>query len=226
MRVLLSPLARAPLPTRVFFFFFFFFLPSFPPPLPFAIRQSALFFSLLLCYKFQFSSMSVVQREAQMEKARVVKENKTRWGSSLFLSLSRCRARFFGLARSRFSAACQSACACCIRVCVTFFPGRVFSQLFFFLSYKFRVFESFQGPLKRIRFQKRHSFGLFLPNTPLQRERERERGRHEDSLENAVRRALETFSGAALFSFVAFDGTLFWVSSFRNGFLFSSPLFL
>ena len=175
MRVLLSPLARAPLPTRVFFFFFF-VLPSFPPPLPFAIRQSALFFSLLLCYKFQFSSMSVVQREAQMEKARVVKENKTRWGSSLFLSLSRCRARFFGLARSRFSAACQSACACCIRVCVTFFPGRVFSQLFFFsLSLINLGFYSLFRHLKRIRFQKRHSFGLFLPNTPLQRERERER---------------------------------------------------
>ena len=60
--------------------------------------------------------------------------------------------------------------------CVLHFsPVVCFLNCFFFLSYKFRVFESFQGTLKRIRFQKRHSFGLFLPNTPLQRERERER---------------------------------------------------
>ena len=210
MRVLLSPLARAPLPTRVFFFFFF-VLPSFPPPLPFAIRQSALFFSLILCYKFQFSSVCRPKRGANGKGASERKQNAV---GLLSLSLSRCvsvfRARFFVLARSRFSAASKRVFV--VFECVTFFPSRVSSTVFFF-SHKFRVFESFPG-----------TFGSGFRNdilsaffrTPPSRERERERGRHEDSLENAVRRALETFSGA-LFSFVAFDhpsGLVFskWIS--------------
>ena len=175
MRVLLSPLARAPLPTRVFFFFFFFFLPSFPPPLPFAIRQSALFFSLLLCYKFQFSSMSVVQREAQMEKARVVKENKTRWGSSLFLSLSRCRARFFGLARSRFSAACQSVRVLYSSVCYVFPRSCVFSTVFFFSLINLGFLSLFRhfkkDPVSETTFFRPFS----SEHPPPERERERER---------------------------------------------------
>ena len=147
-----------------------------------------------------------------MEKARV-KENKTR-GPSLFLSLSLDASvfrvvRFFVLARSRFSAAVSKRV---LYSSVLHFSPVVFSQLFFF-SHKFRVFESFPG-----------TFGSGFRNdilsaffrTPPSRERERERGRHEDSLENAVRRALETFSGA-LFSFVAFDhplGLVFskWIS--------------
>ena len=211
MRVLLSPLARAPLPTRVFFFFFF-VLPSFPPPLPFAIRQSALFFSLLLCYKFQFSSVCRPKRGANGKGASERKQNAV---GLLSLSLSRCvsvfRARFFVLARSRFSAASKRVFV--VFECVTFFPSRVSSTVFFF-SHKFRVFESFQALLDPV-----SETTFFRPSSehpPPERERERERGRHEDSLENAVRRALETFSGA-LFSFVAFDhpsGLVFskWIS--------------
>ena len=65
-----------------------------------------------------------------MEKARV-KENKTR-GSSLFLSLdaSVFRARFFVLARSRFSAVSKRV----LYSSVLHFSPVVFSQLFFFLS--------------------------------------------------------------------------------------------
>ena len=169
MRVLLSPLTRAPLPTRVFFFFFF--LPSFPPPLPFAIRQSALFFSLLLCYKFQFSSVCRPKRGANGKGASERKQNAV---GLLSLSLSRCvsvfRARFFVLARSRFSAASKRVFV--VFECVTFFPSRVSSTVFFSLINL--GFLSLFRHLKRIRFQKRHSFGL-LPNTPPQRERARER---------------------------------------------------
>ena len=170
MRVLLSPLTRALLPTRVFFFFFF-FLPSFPPPLPFAIRQSALFFSLLLCYKFQFSSVCRPKRGANAKGASERKQNAV---GLLSLSLSRCvsvfRARFFLLARSRFSAASKRVFV--VFECVTFFPSRVSSTVFFSLiNLGFFFIESFLRHFG-IRFQKRHSFGL-LPNTPLQRERER-----------------------------------------------------
>ena len=65
-----------------------------------------------------------------MKKARV-KENKTR-GSSLFLSLdsSVFRARFFVLARSRFSAVSKRV----LYSSVLHFSPVVFSQLFFFLS--------------------------------------------------------------------------------------------
>ena len=190
MRVLLSPLTRAPLPTRVFFFFFFFFLPSFPPPLPFAIRQSALFFSLILCYKFQFSRVCRPKRGANGKGASERKQN----AGLLSLSLSRCvRVPRGAFLRSRAKSFFRRVKACVVFECFTFFPSRVFSTVFFslinlgFLS----LFQAFW-----IRFQKRHSFGLLLPNTPLQRERERERGRHEDSLENAVRRALDVFRGA------------------------------
>ena len=169
MRVLLSPLARAPLPTRVFFFFFF-VLPSFPPPLPFAIRQSALFFSLLLCYKFQFSSVCRPKRGANGKGASERKQNAV---GLLSLSLSRCvsvfRARFFVLARSRFSAASKRVFV--VFECVTFFPSRVSSTVFFF-SHKFRVFESFQALLDPV-----SETTFFRPSSehPLQRARARER---------------------------------------------------
>ena len=147
-----------------------------------------------------------------MEKARV-KENKTRWGSSLFLSLdaSLCSARVSSFSREVVFPPRQSVCL--LYSSVLHFSPVVFPQLFFFSLINLGFLSLFRHFW--IRFQKRHSFGL-LPNTPLQRERERERGRHEDSLENAVRRALETFSGA-LFSFVAFDhplGLVFskWIS--------------
>ena len=71
-----------------------------------------------------------------MEKARV-KENKTR-GSSLFLSLDASVfrvVRFFVLARSRFSAVSKRV----LYSSVLHFSPVVFSQLFFFLSHKFRV---------------------------------------------------------------------------------------
>ena len=170
MRVLLSPLTRAPLPTRVFFFFFFFFfLPSFPPSLPFAIRQSALFFSLILCYKVQFSRVCRPKRGANGKGASERKQN----AGLLSLSLSRCvRVPRGAFLRSRAKSFFRRVKACVVFECFTFFPSRVFSTVFFslinlgFLS----LFQAFW-----IRFQKRHSFGLLLPNTPLQRERERER---------------------------------------------------
>lgn len=168
VRVLLSPLTRAPLPTRVFFFFFF-FLPSFPPPLPFAIRQSALFFSLILCYKVQFSRVCRPKRGANGKGASERKQN----AGLLSLSLSRCvRVPRGAFLRSRAKSFFRRVKACVVFECFTFFPSRVFSTVFFslinlgFLS----LFQAFW-----IRFQKRHSFGLLLPNTPLQRERERER---------------------------------------------------
>ena len=151
-----------------------------------------------------------------MEKARV-KENKTR-GSSLFLSLDASVfrvVRFFVLARSRFSAVSKRVLYSSV---LHFFPQSCFLNCFFF-SHKFRVFESFPGLLDPV--SETTSFGLLLPNTPLQREREREREAAMKIHLKTLYVVLSTFSGA-LFSFVAFDHPLGLV--FSNGFLLS-PLF-
>lgn len=145
---------------------------------------------------------------------------------SLSLSLSMPRAFLRSRAKSFFRRVSKRVRVLYSSVCYIFPRSCVFSTVFFFSLINLGFLSLFRhfkkDPVSETTFFRPFS----SEHPPPERERERERGRHEDSLENAVRRALETFSGAALFSFVAFDGTLFWVSSFRNGFLFSSPLFL
>ena len=208
MRVLLSPLTRAPLPTRVFFFFFFFFLPSFPPPLPFAIRQSALFFSLILCYKFQFSRVCRPKRGANGKGASERKQN----AGLLSLSLSRCvRVPRGAFLRSRAKSFFRRVKACVVFECFTFFPSRVFSTVFFslinlgFLS----LFQALLDPVSETTF-----FRPSSEHPPPERERERQAAMKIHLKTLCV--VLSTFSGA-LFSFVAFDhplGLVFskWIS--------------
>ena len=206
MRVLLSPLTRAPLPTRVFFFFFF-FLPSFPPPLPFAIRQSALFFSLILCYKFQFSRVCRPKRGANGKGASERKQN----AGLLSLSLSRCVRVPRAFLRSRAKSFFRRVKACVVFECFTFFPSRVFSTVFFslinlgFLS----LFQALLDPVSETTF-----FRPSSEHPPPEREREREAAMKIHLKTLCV--VLSTFSGA-LFSFVAFDhpsGLVFskWIS--------------
>ena len=172
MRVLLSPLTRAPLPTRVFFFFFFFFLPSFPPPLPFAIRQSALFFSLILCYKVQFSRVCRPKRGANGKGASERKQN----AGLLSLSLSRCvRVPRGAFLRSRAKSFFRRRVKACVLYSRVFyiFPQSCFLNCFFF-SHKFRVLSLFQALLDPV-----SETTFFRPSSsehpPPERERERER---------------------------------------------------
>ena len=149
----------------------------------------------LYCVINSNSRESVVQREEQMEKARV--KEKKRGALSLFLSLSLSLdvfrvVRFFVLARVVFPP-CQSVC--CIRVFAT---PVVFSQLFFF-SHKFRVHLSLLGLLDPVS----ETTTFFRPSSsehPPLREREREREAAMKIHLKTLYVVLSTFSGGfALF---------------------------
>ena len=147
-----------------------------------------------------------------MEKARV-KENKTRWGSSLFLSLdaSVFRARFFVLAR-RFSAVSKRV----LYSSVLHFPSRVSSTVFFSLmNLGFESFQALWDPVSETTF-----FRPSSEHPPPERESEREAAM-KIHLKTLCVVLSKRFPGR---SFPSSLSTTLRVSSFRNGFL-SSPLF-
>ena len=160
MRVLLSPLTRAPLPTRVFFFF----LPSFPPPLPFAIRQSALLFPIAF-YKFQFSS----RRPKRGANGKGASERKKRGLLSLTLSFSLSLSLSLDVSSvlrvSSFSRVVFPPSRCVKCYSSGTFPKKV--QLFFCLLYPINLgFHLSCLRHSRSGFRRRHSFGLFSSEPP------------------------------------------------------------